>query len=263
MTDRPARRTQEQRRAETERRVLDAAMALSARSGSQAVTLAEVGEAAGYSRGIVYHHFGSRERLLEALIDEAQQFDVPAYQRDGLDHLARIIEAYLRNVVRRTPSARAKEITDLTGVGVGTLYRHFPQRADLVKAVVETGIDAVAEAGPQLSGSYEPAEALTRWIDRFVELLGTKRGLASALHSGNPAFDGLPGYFLQRLGPTLTALLDAAAATGAIRRTDITAEDLLDAITKLCQPAPGHGPDRGRRLVGLLIDGLRLGETGS
>lgn len=107
MTDRPARRTQEQRRAETERRVLDAAMALIARSGSRAVTLAEVGEAAGYSRGIVYHHFGSRERLLEAVVDEAQRFDVPAYQGDGLDHLVRIVEAYLRNVVRRTPSARA------------------------------------------------------------------------------------------------------------------------------------------------------------
>lgn len=107
MTDRPARRTQEQRRAETERRVLDAAMALIARSGSRAVTLAEVGEAAGYSRGIVYHHFGSRERLLEALLDEAQRFDVPTYQGDGLEHLVRIVEAYLRNVVRRTPSARA------------------------------------------------------------------------------------------------------------------------------------------------------------
>jgi AcrR family transcriptional regulator len=107
MTDRPARRTQEQRRAETERRLLDAAMALIARSGSRAVTLAEVGEAAGYSRGIVYHHFGSRERLLEAVVDEAQRFDVPAYEGDGLDHLVRIIEAYLRNVVRRTPSARA------------------------------------------------------------------------------------------------------------------------------------------------------------
>ncbi|AEA26602.1 TetR/AcrR family transcriptional regulator [Pseudonocardia benzenivorans] len=107
MTDRPARRTQEQRRAETERRVLDAAMALIARSGSRAVTLAEVGEAAGYSRGIVYHHFGSRERLLEAVVDQAQRFDIPGYQGDGLDHLVRIIEAYLRNVVRRTPSARA------------------------------------------------------------------------------------------------------------------------------------------------------------
>src|SRR5258708_20852417 len=78
--------------------------------------------------------------------------------------------------------APAKEITDLAGVGVGTLYRHFPQRADLVKAVVENGIDAVADAGPLLSAAHEPAVALTLWIDRFTDLLGTKPGLAAALH---------------------------------------------------------------------------------
>jgi AcrR family transcriptional regulator len=154
--------------------------------------------------------------------------------------------------------APAKEITDLAGVGVGTLYRHFPQRSDLVKAVVETGIDAVAEAAPALSAAFEPAEALTRWIDRFTELLGTKRGLASALHSGDPAFAGLPDYFLQRLGPTLSALLDAAAAEGAIRG-DIGADDLLYAIAQLCQPVPGRGPEHGRRIVGVLVDGLRCG----
>jgi AcrR family transcriptional regulator len=158
--------------------------------------------------------------------------------------------------------APAKEITDLAGVGVGTLYRHFPQRSDLVKAVVETGIDAVAEAAPVLSAAFEPAEALTRWIDRFTELLGTKRGLASALHSGDPAFAGLPDYFLQRLGPTLSALLDAAAADGAIRG-DIGAEDLLYAIAQLCQPVPGRGPEHARRIVGVLVDGLRCeGEPG-
>ena len=156
--------------------------------------------------------------------------------------------------------APAKEITDLAGVGVGTLYRHFPQRSDLVKAVVESGIDAVAEAGPTLGAAFEPAEALTRWIDRFTELLGTKRGLASALHSGDPAFAGLPRYFLERLGPTLSALLDAAAAEGAIR-DDIGAEDLLYAIAQLCQPVPGRGPEHSRRIVGVLVDGLRCGSA--
>ncbi|WP_255621739.1 TetR/AcrR family transcriptional regulator [Pseudonocardia sp. DSM 110487] len=154
--------------------------------------------------------------------------------------------------------APAKEITDLAGVGVGTLYRHFPQRSDLVKAVVESGIDAVADAGPALAAEYEPAEALTRWIDRYTELLGTKRGLASALHSGDPALAGLPAYFMQRLGPTLSALLDAAAAEGAIRG-DIGAEDLLHAIAQLCQPVPGRGPEHSRRIVGVLVDGLRCG----
>jgi AcrR family transcriptional regulator len=152
--------------------------------------------------------------------------------------------------------APAKEITDLAGVGVGTLYRHFPQRSDLVKAVVESGIDGVADAGPALAAAFEPVEALTRWVDRYVELLGTKRGLASALHSGDPAFAGLPGYFMERLAPTLSTLLDAAAAEGSIRG-DIGAEDLLHAIAQLCQPVPGRGPEHSRRIVGVLVDGLR------
>ncbi|WP_326836143.1 helix-turn-helix domain-containing protein [Amycolatopsis rhabdoformis] len=158
--------------------------------------------------------------------------------------------------------APAKEITDRAGVGVGTLYRHFPQRADLVKAVVESGIDAVADAGPRLAAAHGPDEALSHWVDRFTELLGTKRGLASALHSGDPAFAGLPAYFRRRLGPTLTALLDAAAAAGAIRG-DVPADDLLSAIAQLCQPVPGRDLEHGRRMAALLIDGLRRGREAS
>ncbi|WP_051797206.1 TetR/AcrR family transcriptional regulator [Catenuloplanes japonicus] len=152
--------------------------------------------------------------------------------------------------------APAKEITDLAGVGVGTLYRHFPQRADLVTAVVETGIDAVADAGPPLLAAHPPVEALTEWIHRFAALLATKRGLASALHSGDPAFAGLPGYFLQRLGPALASLLDAAVADGSAR-DDIGAEDVLHAITQLCQPVPGRSAEQTRRVVMVFIDGLR------
>jgi AcrR family transcriptional regulator len=152
--------------------------------------------------------------------------------------------------------APAKEITDLAGVGVGTLYRHFPQRSDLVRAVVQSNIDACAAAGPQLSAAYAPGPALEAWLRQYTELLGTKRGLASALHSGDPAYAALPGYFLDTLTPALTALLDAAAADGAIRG-DIGAHDLLYGIAHLCLPVPGEGPEHGRRMVGVLIDGLR------
>ncbi|GAB7050970.1 TetR/AcrR family transcriptional regulator [Catenuloplanes indicus] len=152
--------------------------------------------------------------------------------------------------------APAKEITDLAGVGVGTLYRHFPQRSDLVKAVVEAGIDAVADAGPQLSAAHPPVEALHLWAQRFAELLATKRGLASALHSGGAAFAGLPGYFVARLGPALAALLDAGRADGSIR-DDVVADEVLHAITALCRPIPGHEPHYHQRIVAVFIDGLR------
>jgi len=152
--------------------------------------------------------------------------------------------------------APAKEIADRAGVGVGTLYRHFPLRSDLVKAVVESGIDACAAAGRQLSAVHEPGEALAEWLRRYTEFLGTKRGLAPALHSGDPAYEALPGYFREKLGPALTALLDAAAAAGAVR-DDVSAQDLLYAIANLCMPVPGEGPEYSRRMVALLVDGLR------
>jgi AcrR family transcriptional regulator len=154
--------------------------------------------------------------------------------------------------------APAKEIADLAGVGVGTLYRHFPQRSDLVKAVLEHGIDACADAGPALSAEHEPGVALAKWLHRYTDFLATKRGLATALHSGDPAFDALPNYFMQRLGPALGSLLAAATATGEIR-ADISATDLLHAIAQLCRPVPGEEPAYNRRMVAVLVDGLRYG----
>ncbi|WP_246074885.1 TetR/AcrR family transcriptional regulator [Nonomuraea terrae] len=154
--------------------------------------------------------------------------------------------------------APAKQIADLAGVGVGTLYRHFPQRSDLVKAVFQREVDACADAAPALSAAHEPGEALERWLLRYTEFLATKRGLATALHSGDPAFDALPGYFMQRLGPTLDSLLETATASGEIR-AEISAKDLLYAVANLCLPVEGGGVAYSRRMVALLVDGLRYG----
>src|ERR1700755_1352255 len=109
----------------------------------------------------------------------------PPRRADARRNVDALIEAARAVFDTSGVDAPAKEITDRAGVGVGTLYRHFPQRADLVKAVVESGIDAVADAGPALSAVHEPAEALAQWIHRFTDLLATTRGLASALHSGD------------------------------------------------------------------------------
>jgi AcrR family transcriptional regulator len=152
--------------------------------------------------------------------------------------------------------APAKEIADLAGVGVGTLYRHFPQRSDLVKAVLQREIDACADAALALAAARDPGAALANWLHRYTEFLATKRGLAAALHSGDPAFDTLPGYFFQRLEPALGSLLDVAAATGEIR-ADISARDLLRAVALLCTPVSDEGIAYSQRMVALLIDGLR------
>ncbi len=156
--------------------------------------------------------------------------------------------------------APVREIVEKAGVGIGTFYRHFPQRADLIAAVFRHEIDACANAAPILAAEHKPGEALTQWMQRYATFLGTKRGLASALHSGNPAFDPLPAYFQQRLQPALRSLLESAAAAGEVR-AGYAAEDLLDAVASLCRTAYEHGPDHARRMVALLVDGLRYGKS--
>lgn len=101
------RRTQAERTAHTRQRVLDAAAVLVAAHGSHAVSLAAVGEAAGYSRGIVNHHFGGKSRLLEELIRYTQQFDVATDSPTGLGRLTQFIEAYLGGMHERSPRSEA------------------------------------------------------------------------------------------------------------------------------------------------------------
>ena len=155
--------------------------------------------------------------------------------------------------------APVREITSKAGVGLATYYRHFPERSDLVTAVFRHEVDACADTAATLAAAYEPLEALVRWLRRFTEFVGAKRGLAAALHSGNPAFEPLPAYFQQRFEPALGSLLAAAAAAGEIRG-DVNPLELLHAVSRLCSPADvDHAGDE--RMVTLLIDGLRFGAT--
>src|ERR1700761_3772770 len=110
--------------------------------------------------------------------------------------------------------APVREIAEKAGVGFGTIYRHFPQRSDLIAAVFRREIDACADAVPVLAAEHRPGEALARWMQRYAAFIAAKRGLAKALHSGDPAFDSLPGYFDQRLRPAVHRLIDSAVAAG-------------------------------------------------
>lgn len=107
MEGRSARRTQIERRSETERKVLDAAVALIADGGSRHLSLAEVGRVAGYSRGIVNHQFGTKNQLLEAVVRATQQFDVPELAGTGLDRLTIVVETYLGTLPARAPQWKA------------------------------------------------------------------------------------------------------------------------------------------------------------
>ena len=154
--------------------------------------------------------------------------------------------------------APVREIAEKAGVGIGTVYRHFPQRADLIAAVFRREVDACADAAVALADEHTPFDALAHWIQRFAAFIATKRGLATALHSGSPAFETLPAYFDRHLRPALQTLLEAAAATGEVR-TDVDADDIIGAVASLCMSAKADRPDHARRMVALFVDGLRYG----
>ena len=154
--------------------------------------------------------------------------------------------------------APVREIATRADVGVATVYRHFPQRSDLVAAVFRREVDACAAAAPTLVREHQPVEALARWLRRYTSFIATKRGLAAALHSGDPAFDALPGYFRQNLEPALQSLLDGAVRAGQIR-DDVEPYELLRAVANLSIAAGADEALQSRRMVDLLIDGLRYG----
>jgi AcrR family transcriptional regulator len=153
--------------------------------------------------------------------------------------------------------APVREIAEKAGVGVGTLYRHFPQRSDLIITIMRRELDACADAADEMAAAFEPWDALTRWMQRYVDFVSTKQGLATALHSGDPVYAPLRDYFDLRLTPALRRLLDRAIASGDVK-ADVDPGELLSAASSLCQTAKGpEGWARARRMVGLLTEGLR------
>ena len=149
-----------------------------------------------------------------------------------------------------------KDIAIEAGIGVGTLYRHFPHRADLIAAVFRNEVDECAMAAERLCQEFSSCEALERWIALYVQLIVTKRGLASVLHSGESAYADLPAYFETRLVSSLEKLLPHV--TGNIRDNTL-ATDILRGIALLCAPAAKGDLLQTQRLVKLFLKGIRAG----
>ncbi len=177
---------------------------------------------------------------------------------DAQRKMSSVLQAATEVFAASGVDAPVREIAEKAGVGLGTVYRHFPQRSDLIVAVMRAQMDTCADAASVLAGECEPGEALARWLQRYMDFFATKRGLAAALHSGDAAYRALPGYFLQRMHSAARGLLDAAVAAKAVR-AGIDVEDLLLAVATLCQGPNGEEPPYARRMVELMVDGMRFG----
>lgn len=152
-----------------------------------------------------------------------------------------------------------REIASLAGVGMGTLYRRFPRRADLIGAVFQRELDALADAAVRLSKDKPPFEALVQWTQLYVELLATKRGLAKAVRSDDPVYVGMAAQFERRLHPAARSLYEAALESGDVRSA-LDAAEVLAAISALCMSTFDGRPDHARRMVAIFMAGLHTAD---
>jgi len=185
----------------------------------------------------------------------------PVPRADAQRNIDAILNAAKEEFTAHGVGAHVRTIAARAGVGTGTLYRHFPRRSDLIAAVFRREVEGCAAAADSLAESHEPGEALDLWVQRYTAFVATKHGLATALHSGEPGYAGLREYFEETVGPKLRMLLDNAERAGLIR-AGVSEMDLIGAIANLCVPPPGtKDSSRARRMVDLLLDGLRYRTT--
>ena len=155
------------------------------------------------------------------------------------------------------PDASLDAVAKRAGVGIGTLYRHFPTREALFEAVYRHEVDQLGELAEQLATEGAPVDALRRWLHANVQLVATKKGMLAALALAAQSRPELYAYSFERLTKAIGLLLDRAVAAGDVRQ-DITPEELLRALVGMCymHDQPGWQP-RVLHLVDIFVDGMR------
>jgi AcrR family transcriptional regulator len=178
---------------------------------------------------------------------------------DAVRNRERLLEAAKAVFSAGGSEASLEAVARRAGVGIGTLYRHFPTREALFEAVYRREVQQLVELAEQLGNEAAPVDALRRWLRSNVELVATKKGMLAAL--ALVAVRGSSALYadtFQRLTKAVAALLDRAVAAGEIR-ADIGPEDLLRSLIGMCylHDQPGWQASVVR-LMDVFVDGLRV-----
>ncbi|MEV1009560.1 helix-turn-helix domain-containing protein [Streptomyces sp. NPDC049881] len=175
---------------------------------------------------------------------------------DAQRNRARLLECAVQAFSEQGPDATLDAIAREAGVGIGTLYRHFPTREALIEAAYRNELARLCDGVPGLLAELPPDRALRVWMDRFIDYTATKHGMADALRaviaSGGDPF----ATSRARLGEAVSALLGAGAAAGTVR-DDVDPVDVLTAVSGVGLATGPDGRATAGRLLDLLMDGLR------
>ena len=182
-----------------------------------------------------------------------------AQRSDACRNRDRLLECAAEAFAHHGVDAPLEKIAKSACVGIGTLYRHYPTRDALVEAVYRHNVDLLVEGADELLATKPPDEALAEWMQRFVDYVASKKGLANYLKSVLSVEDELFTASKQRAHETIRRLLQAAADAGAIRQ-GVNPEDVIHTLGGYCLMSDSNtDPEQGRRIVKLLMDGLRYG----
>jgi AcrR family transcriptional regulator len=177
---------------------------------------------------------------------------------DAVRNRERVLEAAKAVFSAGGPEASLEAVAKRAGVGIGTLYRHFPTRESLFEAVYRREVEQLGELAEQLKSAKDPVDALRRWLRSNVEFVATKKGMSAALALAVQSGSELHAFSFERLTRAIGSLLDRAVAAGEIR-ADISPEDLLRALIGMCymHDQPGW-QSTALRLLDVFVDGLRV-----
>jgi AcrR family transcriptional regulator len=177
---------------------------------------------------------------------------------DAVRNRERVLEAAKAVFSSGGAEASLEAVARAAGVGIGTLYRHFPTREALFEAVYRREVQELADLAEELKHGPQPVEALRRWMRSNVRFVATKKGMSAALALAAYKNPKLFSYSFDRLTRAVAGLLDRAIASGEIR-DDISPEDLLRALVGMCYMHDQPGWQTSvLRLVDVFIDGLRI-----
>lgn len=176
---------------------------------------------------------------------------------DAIRNRERVLEAAKAVFSQGGTEVGLEAVARQAGVGIGTLYRHFPTREALYEALYRREVEQLAELAAQLVGVTPPLEGLRRWMRSLVEFVATKKGMAAALALAAHKPPELMSYTSARLQEAIGTLLRSAAGAGEVR-DDISPDDLLRAVVGLSYLQDGPGwQAQVLRLVDVFLDGLR------
>ena len=177
---------------------------------------------------------------------------------DAVRNRERVLEAAKVVFSAGGPEASLEAVAKRAGVGIGTLYRHFPTREDLFEAVYRREVEQLSELAEQLKNAKDTVDALRRWLRSNVEFVATKKGMSAALALTFQSSSELAAFSMDRLTKAIGSLLDRAVAAGEMRG-DVSPEDLLRALVGMCYMHDQPGWQSSvLRMLDVFVDGLRV-----